>query len=52
VRSSSGTPLLAVARRYCDPRGDWRESDFTDCASFTESTIRNISNVGGAYLTG
>ena len=41
---TDGGPL-AVARRYCDPRGDWEESNFTECASFTDSTIRNISSV-------
>lgn len=36
---------LAVARRYCDPRGEWRESNTSECATFTDSTIRNISDV-------
>lgn len=34
-----------VARRECDPRGEWIETNFTECATFADSTLRNISKV-------
>ena len=35
----------AEARRYCDLRGKWMESNFSECASFSVFTLRNISSV-------
>lgn len=43
--SESSTPLVVMATRYCDPRGEWRESNFSECANFADSTLRNISMV-------
>lgn len=40
-----GSSVGPVVRRQCDPRGDWIESNLTECASFSESTLRNISMV-------
>ena len=34
-----------MARRYCDEYGEWVTSNFTECASFSISTLRNISMV-------
>ena len=40
-----------VARRICDMRGEWLESDFTECATFSDSTFRNISMVYNIFTT-
>ena len=34
-----------MAARICDNRGEWVESNFSECASFSVSTLRNISKV-------
>ena len=34
-----------MARRQCNPRGNWNESDLSECATFSNSTLRNITMV-------
>ena len=34
-----------MARRVCDDRGEWMETDLRECATFSDSTLRNISMV-------
>lgn len=39
-----------VAKRECDPRGEWLETNLTECATFSDSTLRNISMVHKSIL--
>ena len=43
--AAEGSTVPAMATRQCDLRGRWSESNFSQCASFTDSTLRNISMV-------
>ena len=36
-----------LARRSCDDRGQWKPTNFTECATFSESHLANLSNVSG-----
>lgn len=46
-----GPLQTVVAVRECDERGEWIESNFEQCASFSDSTLQNISIVCVEIIT-
>jgi len=45
-----GSQEGTVATRDCDERGQWKDSNLTECATFSESTLGNISTVNDFYM--
>ena len=43
VNENSALPVVAI--RHCDLRGNWLETNFSECATFSKSTLRNILSV-------